>query len=382
MRKKRVALLTNIIAPYRIPCFNKVAEAGVFDFDVYFMAESESNRDWRVYKDKIKFNYKILKGLHFTLKNERIIHLNIGLALYLLKNRYDLIAIGGYIQPANWEALLVSKVLKTKVIFFVEITLRDKKYRNKIFDKIKKFFIKNCDGFLPAGNAASEYFRYLGASQDKIFIAPFCADHDFFYNEYLRLSPYKEDIKKKKGYPSITILYSGRFVWYKGVSYLLEAYSKLQKEGTDVGLVLLGGGPEEENYKKYVEKNNLKNVFFEGFIQQEDLPEYYVASDIFVLPSISEPWGIVINEAMAFGLPVISTDAAGATYDLVKDGINGFVVKAGDSNALYIALKKLCDDARLRERMGHESLKIIENYTPKNWADAFINAVNIIVANE
>ena len=86
MDKKRVALLTNIIAPYRVPAFNKIAELAPFDFDVYFMAENESNRNWEIYKEKIKFKYKVLKGVHFNLKN-RFVHLNFGLSYYLIKNK-------------------------------------------------------------------------------------------------------------------------------------------------------------------------------------------------------------------------------------------------------------------------------------------------------
>lgn len=107
--------------------------------------------------------------------------------------------------------------------------------------------------------------------------------------------------------------------------------------------------------------------------------KYYGSVDILVLPSLSDPWGIVINEAMAFGLPIISTDAAGATYDLVKDGVNGFVIKAGSSDELYVALKNLCDSAELRQIMGERSLEIIQDYTPEKWAKAFVAAVETIL---
>ena len=374
----RVALITNIIAPYRIPCFNKVAEYADFGFHVYFTAENEENRKWKIYKDKINFDYKVLKGLHFTL-NEKIVHWTFGLFYYLIKEKYDLIAIGGYTQPAYWEALFVSKILGSKILFFGESTLNDRRSTRWIFDKLKRFFIKRCDGFVPAGNAAAEYVKYLEAPEDKIFIARFCADYDFFHSEYLRLKPHKEEIKRKKGYPSIVILFSGRFVWYKGISFLLEAYSHLRKERDDIGLVLLGDGSEREKYQDYVRSNNVKDVFFEGFVQQEELPVYYTSADIFVLPSLSDPWGIVINEAMAFGLPVISTDVAGVTYDLVKDGVNGFVVKAGNSSELYNALKKLCESPELRKKMGKKSLELVKEYTPENWAKSFINAVNKIL---
>jgi len=374
--KKKVALLTTIIAPYRIPCFNKVAESDGFDFDVFFYAENTKNREWKIYKEKIKFNYIVLKGLHFDFRNERTIHLNFGLFSHLLRKKYDLIVIGEYKQPTAWEAFIFSKLLRTKIFLFGESTLRDKRSGNRVYENLKRFLIKNSYGFLPAGKAAAEYFRYLGAPPERIFVAPFPANHDYFRKESLKLKSYKKELKIKKGYSNITILFSGRFVYRKGILFLLKAYAKLKEEHQNICLVLLGDGPEKEKYENYCKENKIDNVFFEGFIQQEDLPQYYASADIFVLPSLSDPWGLVINEAMAFGLPIISTNTAGATYDLVKDGINGFVVRAGEATDLYRALKILCDNQALREKMGKESLKIIEKHTPEKWAQSFIYAVS------
>lgn len=377
-KKKYVALLTNIIAPYRVPAFNKIAELAPFQFDVYFMTENESHRKWRIYKEKIRFNYKILKGIHFNFKGINI-HLNFGFSYFLLKKNYDLLILGNWNQPVFYEGFFLIKLMKKRAALFGETTLRDKRSNFIFFEKIKRFLVRHSDGFIPAGNAAAEYLKYLGAHSDKIFIARFCTDHDFFYNEYLKLKPYREKIKREKGYPAFTILFVGRFVWYKGIMVLLKAYKRLQEKNKDIGLVLLGDGSERKKYEEYCKNNNLKNVFSEGFKQMEELPEYYISADVLILPSLSDPWGLVVNEAMAFGLPVISTDVAGVTYDLVKNGINGFVVKAGDSNELYNVLKKLCKNAELRKRMGKKSLEIIKDYTPENWAKSFIEAVNRIL---
>jgi glycosyltransferase involved in cell wall biosynthesis len=322
----------------------------------------------------------ILKGLQLRIKNNRMLHLNIGFASCFFKKNYDLLAIGGYDQFAAWESLIFAKLLNIPVLLFGESTLKDKRSKNFILGVLKRLFIKACDGFVCAGTATSEYFKYLDASPEKIFIAPFSADYNYFHEKFLELKSAKNEIKIKKGYPLITILYSGRFSFEKGILYLLEAFLKLQKEMKNVGLVLLGEGPEEKKYRAYCETNKLINIFFEEFVQQENLPEYYAAADIFVLPSLSEPWGIVINEAMSFGLPIIATDSVGAAYDLIQEGVNGFVVKAGDANVLYTALKTLCMDEILRMKMGQESLRIIKGYTPKKWAQGFMNAVKNILS--
>jgi len=375
LTRKKVVVLTNIISPYVIPRFNKVAEAEVFDFDVFFMAETESNRLWKVYKEKIKFNYIKLKGFHFFLGRQRPIHLNFGITSHLLKMKYDLLVIGPYYQPAALQALFLSKLLKTKTMLWIDGSIYYKKQENWLLKKLKRLIIRNYSSFIVSGKAAFNYIEDLGGDSQRIFVAPFPAEHDYFHKEFLRLRPYKQEIKTKKNYPPIVILYSGRFIPIKGVLILLQAYAKLQRQIKDIGLVLLGNGPEREKYESYCQTNRIDNIYFEGFVQKDGLPEFYTAADIFVLPSLSDSWGLVINEAMAFGLPVISTDAAGATYDLVKDGVNGFVISAGDADSLYAALKRLCEEPKLRIKMGQESLKIIENYTPEKWAKAFINAV-------
>lgn len=375
MTCKKVALLTNIISPYMIPRLNSVANAELFDFDVFFMAETESNRLWNVYKGKIKFNYRVLKGFQFALGEERIIHVNFGLASRLLKRRYDLLVIGSYYQPAALQALFLSKLLKTETMLGIDGSFYYKKHEKWLLKEMKRLIIRSCSGFLVSGKAAFNYVEDLGANPKRIFVAPFPAEHDYFHKEFIRLNPYKKEIKRKKRFPPLVILYSGQFIPRKGVLILLQAYAQLQRQMKDIGLVLIGNGPERKKYENYCETNKIDNVYFEGFVQKEALPEYYTAADIFVLPTLSDPWGLVINEAMAFGLPVISTNAAGVTYDLVKNGVNGFVVCAGDADSLYIALKRLCDDPRLRKKMGQESLIIIQDYTPEKWAEAFINAV-------
>jgi len=375
MKTYSVAIITNIITPYRIPCFNEVAKKSDFKLKVYFMAKMESNRQWNIDFEEINFDYTVLKGFHLSLKEDYELHLNIFFPHFIL-NRFDVIALGGYDQPILWEALMYAKLFKKKTILFGESTPYDiRKFKSLWIKKAKRFFISKIDYFLPPGRAAEEYFKSLGAPPERIIIAPFSTDHDFFHQQYVRLREKKPQIKREKSYPEITILFVGRLVWYKGIRYLLEAYGKLEKEMSNIGLVLLGDGPMMEECRDFVKRYNLKNVFFQGFIHQKDLPIYYTASDIFVLPSLSETWGIVINEAMEFGLPIITTNRVGAAYDLVKEGINGFIIPAGNTYALYNALKKLCMDKQLRKKMGENSLMLIKNHTPQKWAESFINTV-------
>jgi glycosyltransferase involved in cell wall biosynthesis len=120
----------------------------------------------------------------------------------------------------------------------------------------------------------------------------------------------------------------------------------------------------------------LDNVVFGGFINQAELPQIFAASDVFVLPAENEPWGLIVNEVMCAGLPVIVSDEVGCVPDLVKEGVNGFHIKAGDISSLANALSKLLPDAPLRHRMGAASLSIIRGWSYEQCRKGFTAALS------
>lgn len=371
----KIALFTNIIPPYRIPCFNRVAENAKFGLDVFFFARTAKDRQWKVHEERINFNYKILKSLPVYFGEEQTIYLSYDIFFHLLKGPYDAIVLGGYDQPLFFPALLCCRFANIDALLWVESTSKDERSGSWLYEKLKRLMVRNCSAFLVPGKASFEYVRALGAPPDKIFTIPNAVDNEYYHKELLRLIHVKEKIKRERGYPETIFLFSGRFIHRKGIQFLLAAFRKLQGERENIGLLLIGDGQERRQCEYYCKSHGIKNVFFEGFINQEDLPTYYTAGDIFVLPSLTDQWGLVINEAMTFGLPIISTDVVGATRDLVQDGVNGFVVESGNSEELYRAMKQLLDYPQLREKMGKESLKIIRNYSPEIWAENFVFAI-------
>ena len=164
------------------------------------------------------------------------------------------------------------------------------------------------------------------------------------------------------------------------MDHLLDAFGELQKRcEIDTSLLLVGDGPEEGHLRKRSLSEGLKNVVFTGFQQKQNLPRYYVASDVFVFPTIGDPYGLVVNEAMACSLPVISTSATGEIYDRIEDGVNGYIVPAEDSVALCNRMEQLAHDPELRVRMGQASAKKIAGHTPEQWAEDFERAVDSIL---
>jgi len=162
-----------------------------------------------------------------------------------------------------------------------------------------------------------------------------------------------------------TILYLSRIVEYKGLDILVRAFSEIEKGPQQTRLIVAGDGPFREYCEKLSRRLDVRNITFYGNVQNEDAWKVYKDADIFVLPCSgkdgTEAWGLVINEATSMGLPIITTDAVGAVGDLVKDGINGYVIEAGSTSALCRALEKVIADKDKMQRMGRESRKLFES---------------------
>jgi glycosyltransferase involved in cell wall biosynthesis len=138
---------------------------------------------------------------------------------------------------------------------------------------------------------------------------------------------------------------------------------------------MVGDGPDRARYQAWCREREMNSVRFEGVRSQQDLPRYYGIADVFVFPTRSDPWGLVLNEAMCSGLPVICSTAAGAAADLVRSGQNGFLHELGDIATLKRHMSTLLSDDRLRLRMGKASREIIAGFGPQNMAQGFRNAV-------
>ncbi len=181
--------------------------------------------------------------------------------------------------------------------------------------------------------------------------------------------------------PYKNFLYVGRFSPEKNIMLLLKAYKRLKDKGKGAeywGLILVGNGPQRKEIEGFIKDNGIRDTFLPGFIQKEEIPRFYAISDIFVLPSISEPWGLVVNEAMASGLPVLISNRCGCYPDIAQDGINGFSFDPLNEDELFGFMKNVTKGKYNLETMGRASLEIIKEYTPEKIAKIIANAINFI----
>ena len=373
---QKVILLTETISPYRIPVFNEIARELEGEFLVLFFGESEKRRQWKIYKEKIKFSYEVLPNILFQKQGLTPYFFNFTIFYKLLKHSPDIIIISGYSQPSSFLAILYAKLFKKQLVLWCESNQYDQRYRRSFKKTYKRWFVKNCAGYIVPGQASFEYLLTLGASSEKIYRAPNAVDNDYFSRVADQQRKAKEQFKQSKGYPEKILLYVGRLVDQKGIFDLFRAFQSICNNQPKLGLVLIGNGEKEEYYKNFCQIHNIKKVFFTGFVHQEDLPAYYACADVFVLPTHSEPWGLVLNEAMACKLPVVSSDVAGAAADLIINGRNGYIYEKGNINRLAETLDKVLNSDC--ESMGLESYEIIQKFSPQKCARGFLEAITKI----
>lgn len=186
-----------------------------------------------------------------------------------------------------------------------------------------------------------------------------------------------EEIKRELGIKEDKVVLSvGRFIHTKGFDILPEAASNISR---DVGIYIVGGEPTVE-YLKIKAKYELRNVKFAGFKPKDDLKKYYEAADLFVLPTRKDIWGLVINEAMACGLPVITTERCIAGIELVKDNENGFIIPVEDAKQVAVKVEHILRDDTLRINMSRRSLEKIREYTIGNMVETHIKMLQNILA--
>ncbi len=373
--KRRLVILTEIIAPYRIPVFNALAARAEVDLHVIFLAETDPGlRQWQVYRDEIRFSYQVLKSYRHRAGRFNIL-LTRGVSAALRARNPEIILSGGYNYLAMWAARRWARRRCVPFLLWSESNVTDARRNFPWVEAVKRRFIRSCQSYVVPGSSAAAYLKTFGVAPGRIFVAPNAVDVERFSNgaEQARRDP---DLRQRLGLPQRYLLYVGRFVRAKGVLDLLTAYATLP-EGVrrDVGLVLAGDGEERGELVRRSREIHPGVVVFPGFLQRDELPALYALAEALVFPTHSDPWGLVVNEAMACGLPVIVPDVAGCVADLVRDGENGYIVGAGDPEALSQAMERLLNAPEKQTQMGHRSLEISSRFTPQAWVEGLVGAV-------
>lgn len=280
---------------------------------------------------------------------------------------FDALWLHGHAYAAYLIAFAAARSIDLPVLMRAETHLQLSRgaVKTALRERIMGAFYKRCARFLAIGSANAEFYRSLGVPDASIFMMPYVVDNARFTAAASMSAD--ERSATRKGLAATDqvplILYASKFQTQKRPQDLIKACAILRDEGHAFDLVMVGSGEMEAALKSLAADLTLRNVSFPGFVNQSALPRVYAAADIFVLPSEQEPWGLVVNEAMCAGLPIVTTDVVGAARDLVRNGGNGFTYRPGDVPGLAGALRPLVADATLRQQMGQQSRDIINTWS-------------------
>jgi glycosyltransferase involved in cell wall biosynthesis len=371
----RVAVILNMIAPYTTPVFERIAQRGDCDLLVVYETTMEPDRRWRPQAD-LPFDHVVLNS--WTLDLSR---LAVGTGVrtrfdtYLYIPRRPLHALGRFApeavvgagggiwsSPTNIAALAARR---RRDWAFVPWWGSFKRPRptlpRRLAEPWVRAFIRAADAWMAYGTRSARDVIRLGADPARTAIAPIVAR--------LPERTKSRDPAGRTGGEPLRYLFVGRLIERKGVDLLLRAFHELERGE----LWIAGDGPIRSELENATASD--QRVHFLGHLKDQALHELYSETDVLVVPSWYEPWGLVINEALAHGIPVIATDQVGAADDLVDPGTNGFVVPAGSSGDLAEAMRGIATwTASDWQRSAERSRKKLERWTVERAADAVIDS--------
>lgn len=351
--RRRVLLLTTIPAPYRLQSFQSLSVEPTVELTVGFLARRDPRWPWRDQGESVGFRAifldPYLAGVPAATRT-------------LVSLRPHVVVVGGWDQLAYAIPYMLKPLLRYRIVVWSESTARDQRRGSRARRATKQAFIRLADAVLVPGSAAAGYARTLGAKL--VVTAPNACDTRIFRAEE---PPEVVPRVPTQALRSPFALFVGRLAAEKGIDVLLRAWQAVEARA-DADLVLIGSGPCEAALKSQEQALRLRRVRWVPFSQPEDLVSWYRRAAVLVLPSRSEPWGFVINEAMACGLPVIASEACGAAYDLVLDGVTGWRVERDDPASLAEHLVELLSDAALQQQMGMTARAMAASFTPEHWS--------------
>jgi glycosyltransferase involved in cell wall biosynthesis len=281
--------------------------------------------------------------------------------------RYDAVWLHGYNYAVCVLAFMAAKSMRLPVWMRGDghNDLSRSRWKRFLRDRVLSFAFRFVDGFLAVGSANREHYRSLGVSASRIFHVPYTVDNERFIAAASITAEDRSRLREQFGLPEElpVILYASKFIRRKHPDSVIRAAAILRDRGRQASFLMIGTGEMEGELQELAQSLKLTNVVFGGFVNQTDLPRVFGASDVFVLPASDEPWGLIVNEVMCAGLPVVVGSRVGCVADLVHDGINGRAVEAGDDESLAVALDELLANPARRRAMGKESLEIIRNWS-------------------
>lgn len=367
-RKMKLALLTNMIAPYRLPLYSVLAD----EYDLLLLhGGKEANRDsWSGFEGALPnarvvrawgWQFRHTKKVNGKVYDEKFIHVTPGFLAHLLRFRPDGI-ISCEMGFRSLIALAYGTVFRKPVWIWWEGTLHSERNIGPLRKVLRKALALWADRWVSYGQTSTEYLLRLGVNRDRILQSQDAVDEEQF------------EASAEPAWviqPRPVVLYVGQFIERKGVGLLLEAAASLQQRGCEFSLLLVGNGPEKPAHEYRARALGLMNVHFQVAQPPERMPSVYRSADLLVFPTLEDVWGLVANEAIVSGIPVLCSKYAGCASELFApenifspEDFNEFTQKLG---AAISGRLSRADRGRLKtiKQVGRELVQELNRSLPR-----------------
>ena len=362
MKRLKILFLTNIPAPYRLKFFSLLGK--YHDLTVVYELESSSIRN-------SKWNIEVEKTFKEIYLDAKRVEASSGFTFKIikyLKKKYDFIIIGTHMTPVARIAMFYMRLFNISYIFNLDGAMcYPLEGMGKLGYLLRKHLLYDgATNYITTTNEAVSYLKYFNIDINKILKYRFSSIMNNDVATAITNNDEKNIIRQKLGiYEKKVLISVAQFIPRKGLDIILQAKRYLSE---DIGVYFIGGEVTAE-YQDIVSKYNLKNIHFVGFKTKEELEEYYKIANIFILTTRHDEWGLVINEALAKGVPIITTNRCGAGLEIIKDYENGFLIKVDDTKELVKKINIILDDSNLQKRIANNNLELAKKYTIETMVD-------------
>lgn len=369
----RIIIFSNIPAPYFVEYLNELGKKCIVHAVFERRKASDRDQSWTKVNSN-NFTYEFLQGIRIGTEQA----LSLKILAILERHRKDVIIFANPMTPTGVLGNLYCRIRRIPFALQSEGSNYDTNKKG-LKESIKHFIVSGASFYLTGMKPERSYFRNYGAEVDKISWYPFAS---LGKKDLLTVSIDEKDKIERRKKSGITsdgmVIYVGRMLPLKGIDVLLKSFKMLKNKAH---LFLIGGTATKE-YESIIEDLRIENVHFIPHIQLDELKEYYCMADICVLPTRHDSWGLVINEAMAFGVPVITTDMCVAGVELIKDGENGYITHVDDAVELRNRIDELLENKKLRKSMSNNNIKKMQEYTYENMASRIYEGIRYHIENE
>ena len=380
-RPIRVAWVGGEPTPSRVPHLQALAARPELDLSVVYATHTYQQRTWSVQHPEAR----VLRG--WTVPATSVLHhdypITPGIWRFLGDGEFDLVVIAGWAVFAAQAAILWCRLHQVPYVLNAENHLLERRpsWVKSVKGLILPRVIPQAAGMLVSGSLAREHALYYGARADRVVVFPNTPDVPKFAAAADRLRPDRNAIRARFGIGEneVAVLQVGRLIPVKGVDILISAVGLAQRGVSEpIRVVLAGEGPERDALGALAAREGVLLTLV-GQVEGAELISLYVAADLFALLSLRETWGIVVNEAMACGLPLVLSSAVGAAGDLLVPGGNGMLVEPGDRIGTASAISSLAVSPQVRDQFGRRSRVLVDDWGFAQSLDDFCDLARTIV---